>query len=71
MSTNLKSYSVILMKKGDLTSTKRVEVMSFSKEGAMSKALSIQPNGGSWVAMQAKDTTTFVPTFKHKGLRYA
>ena len=66
----LKSYDVLLMKKGDLSTTKHVQVISSGKNLAMDKALSIQPNGGNWVAMQAKDTTTFVPTFKHKGVRY-
>ncbi len=64
------SYEVILKKKGSFEG-KKVIVQAIDVPTAFKKALGLQPNAGTWVALTAKvEASRMTTKFKHKGVRY-
>jgi hypothetical protein len=65
------TFEVTLMKKGTLTG-KKVMVLANNKTDACQKAIRIQPNAGTWVALTANVEASRMETkFKHPGVRYS
>ena len=64
------TFEVTLLKKGTFTG-KKVMVLAHNKTDAFHKALRIQPNAGTWVALTANVEAGRMETkFKHPGVRY-
>jgi hypothetical protein len=65
------AYEVILKKKGSFEG-KKVIVQAIDVPTAFKKALGMQPNAGTWLALTAKvEASRMTVKFKHKGVRYA
>ena len=65
------TFEVTLMKKGTFDG-KKVMVLANNKTDACHKAIRIQPNAGTWVALTAKVEADRMETkFKHPGVRYS